>query len=163
MGNMQVFYELDSQGASHGVEFSEITVEGCFTSLRERKEQAIDVLNEIHSEEKKIEHRIDKMIDKIDKSLEEKLWEDEYAPATKHGKKVFDNEKKAVKEGMGILKDKKTTEEVKATVTQIIHELVSVDRCFAENQYDLASKYSGTKKVDHELEKAQKDLQKAYE
>lgn len=163
MGNMQVFYELDSQGASHGVEFSEITVEGCITSLRERKEQAIDVLNEIHSEEKKIEHRIDKMIDKIDKSLEEKLWEDEYAPDTKHGNKVFDNEKKAVKEGMGILKDKKTTEEVKATVTQTIHELVSVDRCFAENQYDLASKYSGTKKVDHELEKAQKDLQKAYE
>jgi hypothetical protein len=25
------------------------------------------------------------MIEKMDKSLEEKLWEDEYAPATKHG------------------------------------------------------------------------------
>lgn len=163
MANMQIFYELDSQGDSHTVEFTEIVVEGCITSLRERKEQTINVLNEVYSEEKKIEHRIDKMIDKIDKSLEEKLWDDEYSPASKHGKKVFDNEKKAVKEGMRILKDKKTTEDVKATVTQTINELVSVDLCFAEHQYQYASQYCGTKKVDHELKKAQKYLQKAYD
>lgn len=163
MGNMRIFYQLDSSGADHVVEIHDLTVQGCLTSLRERKEQTIEALNQTHSEEKKIEHGIDKMIDKIEKSLEDKLWQDEYAPNIKHGHKVFDNEKKAVKQGMKIMKDKKTAEEVKEMVKQAIDELISVDLHLAENQYKDAAQYGGTKKIDHELEKAQKSLLKAYD
>ncbi|MCK4817679.1 hypothetical protein KA005_18060, partial [bacterium] len=162
MKNMQVFYQLDGQGADHVVEFNDLTVQGFITSLQERKEQTIQALSQVQIEEKKIAHRIDQMIEKIGKSVEEKLWEDEYEPSTKHGNKVFDNEKKAVKHGLKIIKDKKTTEEVKETVTQTIHELVSVDLCLAQNKYQQASQHAGTKKVDHELEKAHKYLEKAY-
>ena len=162
MKNMQIFYQLDSKNGDHGVQFKDISAQGCITSLRERKERTIEILEQIESGEKKIDHGFDKMIDKIEKSLEEKLWIDELEVDIKHGKKVFDNEKKAVKEGMKIIKDKKTDEEVKETVTKTIHELVSVDLALAENHYQKASKYSGTKKVDHELEKAAKYLEKAY-
>jgi hypothetical protein len=163
MRNMQIFYQLDSSGADHVVEIHDLIVQGCFTSLRERKEQTIEILNQTHSEEKKIEHGINKMIDTIEKSLEDKLWQNEYELTLKDGHKVFDNEKKAVKEGMKIIKDKKTTEEAKETVKQTIEELVSVDRHIAENLNKEASQYGGTKKIDHELEKAQKYLAKAYE
>jgi hypothetical protein len=129
---------------------------------RESKEQIIEILNQTHSEEKKIEHEIDKMIDKIDKSLEDKLWQDEYTPTIKLGHKVFDNEKKAIKHGLKIIKDKKTTEDVKEVVIQSIDELISIDRHLADNLYEDASQYGGTKKIDHELEKAHKDLLKAY-
>jgi len=162
MKNMQIFYQLDSKNGDHLVQFKDITAQGCITSLQERKERTIELLEQIESGEKKIDHGIDKMIDKIEKSVEEKLWIDELELDLKHGKKVFDNEKKAVKEGMKIIKDKKTNEEVKEAVTKTIHELVSVDLALAENQYKKASQYSGTKKVDHELEKAAKYLEKAY-
>jgi len=162
MKNMQIFYQIDSKNGDHLVQFKDITAQGCITSLQERKERTIELLEQIESGEKKIDHGIDKMIDKIEKSVEEKLWIDELELDLKHGKKVFDNEKKAVKEGMKIIKDKKTNEEVKEAVTKTIHELVSVDLALAENQYKKASQYSGTKKVDHELEKAAKYLEKAY-
>jgi len=162
MKNMQIFYQLDSKNGDHLVQFKDISVQGCITSLQERKEGTIELLEQIESGEKKIDHGIDKMIDKIEKSIDEKLWIDELEIDIKHGKKVFDNEKKAVKEGMKIITDKKTGEEVKEAVAKTIHELVSVDLALAENQYKKASQYRGTKKVDHELDKAAKYLEKAY-
>jgi len=162
MKNMQIFYQLDSKNGDHMVQFKEISVHGCITSLQERKEGTIELLEQIESGEKKIDHGIDKMIDNIEKSLEEKLWIDGLEIDIKHGKKVFDNEKKAVKEGMKIIKDKKTNEEVKEDITKTINELVSVDLALAENHYRKASQYGGTKKVDHELDKAAKYLEKAY-
>jgi len=132
-------------------------------SLREQKELAIDILDQIEIEDKKIEHSIDKMIDKIEKSLDDKLWADENTPNSNHGNKIFDNEKKAVKHGTKIIKDKHTTEEVNDNIVETINNLISADRQLAENTYEQASINSGDKKVDHELEKAQKYLEKANE
>jgi len=163
MKNLQIFYQLDSKNGDHEVQFNDISVQGCITSLQVRKEDTIETLEQIEGGEKKIDHGIDKMIKGIEKSLDEKLWLDEFEVSLKHGKKVFDNEKKAVKEGMKIIKDKKTTDDVREVVTKSIRELVSVDLALAENQYKKASQYRGTKKVDHELDKAEKYLQKAYD
>jgi hypothetical protein len=132
-------------------------------SLREQKALVIDILDQTGSDDKKIEHSIDKMIDMIEKSLDYKLWADEYAPDSKHGNKVFDNEKKAVKEGIKIIKDKDSTDEVNDNIAEAIDNLISVDRQLAENSYEQALKFSGTKKIDHELEKALKYLEKANE
>lgn len=132
-------------------------------SLREQKQLTIDTLDQLKIEDKKIKHSIDMMIDKIEKSLDDKLWADENTPNSKHGNKIFDNEKKAVKHGMKIIKDKHTTEEVDDNIVETINNLISADRQLAEDAYEQASKYSGNKKVDHELEKARKYLDKAYE
>ena len=132
-------------------------------SLREQKELTIDILDQIEIEDKKIEHRIDKMIDNIEKSLDDKLWADENTPNSNHGNKIFDNEKKAIKHGTKIIKDKHTTEEINDNIVETINNLISADRQLAENTYEQASINSGDKKVDHELEKAQKCLEKADE
>jgi hypothetical protein len=132
-------------------------------SLREQKDLVIDILDHTESEDKKIESSIDKMIDKIEKSLDNKLWVDDNAPDSKHGNKVFDNEKKAVKEGMKVINDKDSTDEVNDNIAEAIDSLLSVDRQLAENSYEQALEFSGNKKVDHELEKAQKYLEKAEE
>jgi hypothetical protein len=132
-------------------------------SPKVEKELIIDFLNETESDVKKIEHGIYKMIDKIEKSLDDKLWADGDTPNLKHGNKIFDNEKKAIKHGQKIIKDKRSTEDVNDNIVKTIKKLISADRQLAENLYDQASMYSGDKKVDHELEKAQKYLQKADE
>lgn len=163
MKNMQVFFGLKSPGVEQSVAFRDISVQGCITSLVERKERVIMNLDETDFDNKKVDHEIDKMIDKIEKSLDGDLWEDGFEVDIKHGHKVFDNEEKAVKHGMKILKDKKTSEEVKETIQNSIDELISVDMYLAEDKYQEALQYSGTKKVDHELEKALKESKKAFE
>lgn len=132
-------------------------------SLREQKELVMDILDQTESEDKKIDHGIDKMIDNVEKSLDDKLWADDYTPDSKHGNKVFDNEKKAVKEGLKIIKDKHSTDEVNYNIAEAIDSLLSADRQLAENSYEQALENSGNKKVDHELEKAQEYLEKANE
>jgi hypothetical protein len=132
-------------------------------SLREQKELIIDILDQTESEYTKIDHSIDKMIDRIEKSLDSKLWADDYVPDSKHGNKVFDNEKKAIKEGSKIIKNKDSTDEVNDNIIEAIDSLLSADFQLAENSYEQALTYSGNKKVDHELEKAQKYLEKANE
>ncbi|MHA2314523.1 MAG: golvesin C-terminal-like domain-containing protein [Candidatus Hermodarchaeia archaeon] len=132
-------------------------------SFREQKEQILDILDQTESEDKKIGHSIDKMIEKIEKSLDNRLWADDNAPNSKHGNKIFDNEKKAVKHGIKIIKDKHSTEEVKENIAEAINNLINADRQLAENSYEQALTYSGNKKVDKELEKAQKYLEKANE
>jgi hypothetical protein len=159
-GESTVVLSDDADGAviADAIKFVYRTV-----TLREQKELIIDNLNQTESEDKKIEHSIDKMIDKIEKSLDDKLWADDNAPNLKHGNKIFDNEKKAVEQGIKIIKDKHSTEEVNDNIAEAINSLISIDRQLAENSYEQASINSGNKKVDHELEKAQKCLEKATE
>lgn len=63
------------------------------------KEQAVRDLEAAKTGDKKTDKKIDDAIKHIQKSLEDKLWEDdELHLDTKHGKKVFDEEKKVVKD-----------------------------------------------------------------
>ena len=62
------------------------------------KEQAVTELEAAKTGDKKIDKEIDNAIEYIQKkSLEDELWVDELHLDEKHGKKVFDEEKKAVK------------------------------------------------------------------
>jgi len=106
--------------------------------------------------EKKTDHRIEKAIDHIEKSLDEKLWEDE-SHLTKKGKKVFDEEKKAVHELMKIVKaEGPCATEAKAA----IDTLVGVDALLAQGAIDQAKDAGGDPK---EIAKAEEEMTKALE
>jgi len=70
------------------------------------KEQAVTDLEAAKTGDKKTDKKIDDAIKHIQKSLEDKLWADELRLDTKHGKKVFDEEKKAIKDIAGLYKCK---------------------------------------------------------
>jgi hypothetical protein len=110
--------------------------------------------------------RFDKTIKEIEKSLEEKLWIDESHLQAKHGKKVFDHEKHAVKELRHLMKHPKEISELALVVTQqAIDDLVRADRILAvtlinELSDAVAVDDKKQKHVDKELAKAQDELAK---
>lgn len=120
------------------------------------KQDAIDLLSE-HAGESK---HIDKAIKHLDKSLDEKLWVDGTQLVAKHGAKVFNEEKKAVKELMHLLKKDNTSEEVKGVCQSVIDKLIEADDLLAHAAYKEASVYTGNPKVDKELEKFDKEFEK---
>lgn len=103
--------------------------------------------------DKKDQKRIEKVDKAIDKSLEDKLWIDD-STLTKKGKKVFDENKKAVKE-LGKVKS--------VDVSSIIGMLTDADQSLAQTAIDLVPTDTGDKKVDKELDKANKETDKALE
>ncbi len=93
------------------------------------KNRAISFLTPYESEKK-----IEKSIKEINKSFEPKLWLSDVYLDVKHGKKVFDHEKHAVKELQKILKDgeKKGIDPVlKQKAQDSIDLLVNADRVLA--------------------------------
>jgi len=92
--------------------------------------------------------RIEKAINHIHNSLASDLWEDGYH-LTKKGKRVFDEEKKAVKELMKIIED--------GTAFETIFNLVFIDKDLALTAIQDAIDSGGDQK---ELEKANKEIAK---
>ena len=80
------------------------------------KEEVIDILEDAKTGDKKTDNKLDKAIKHIEKSLDDKYWLDDTHLDPKHGKKVFDEEKKAVKELQKLMK-KDMPEEVTAAFT----------------------------------------------
>jgi hypothetical protein len=70
------------------------------------KEQAVADLEAAKTGDKKTDKKIDDAIKHIQNSMDDKLWADELHLDTKHGNKVFDEEKKAVKDITGLCKCK---------------------------------------------------------
>jgi len=104
---------------------------------------------------------IQKAIESIEKSLAPELWESD-STLTKKGKKVFDNEKKAVKNLQKLIKDKKVPDYVKDVCENVTDELLTADKLLAETALTEAKAYEGMdKKVDKEIEKSEKELEKA--
>jgi hypothetical protein len=112
--------------------------------------------------DKKTDHRIEEAIEHIQKSLnidpkdggqwkKHELWLDDTHLDSKHGKKVFDEEKKAVHELMKI-----DTPDVSAE----INALVAADEALAQTAIDDAIDGGGDQK---DIEKAYKELEKAQE
>jgi hypothetical protein len=140
----------------------DITVEPKQASARENKEDALAELNDIYpTDEEKVDKKIEKAIKHLDKSLDEKLWVDGIKLADKHGSKVFNEEKKTVKELMHLLKKDNTPEEVKNVCQSVIDKLIEADDLLAHAAYEEASFYTGNPKVDKELEKCDKEFEKA--
>ena len=115
------------------------------------KLDSITELESLDVTKKKDQKRIDKAIKEINKSLGDERWIDDYTLSMK-GQKVFDHEKKAVKE---ISKVKS------ADVSGIIATLVESDRLLAQYEIDAIPTDSGLKKVDKQLAKANKEMTKA--
>ena len=86
--------------------------------------------------------RIAKAIEHIDKSLNPKYWDDATHLDPKEGKKVFEEEKKAVKE---------LTEVENTDVTPEILEIVDIDRDLAQTEYDEAPPGKEKDKAGEEL------------
>jgi len=106
---------------------------------------------------------LEKAIKKLNRSTSSKLWDDEgILLDSKHGKKVFHEEEKAVKSLMKILK-RGDPEIDDAAIEDIIDRLVEIDRRLAQNAIDDATAFAGSKKVDKELEKANGEITEAGE
>ena len=113
--------------------------------------------------EKKVNNTITKAITHIEKSLDPDLWFDDDHLNAKHGHKVFDENKKAVKELMRLLDKKETPSEIVEIIQITILKLVEVDQKLANTVYAEVLRGTGDMKVDHELEKAPQELLKAEE
>ena len=130
-------------------------------SLQDKKLEQITILESlIDDAPKKTQKELEKSIKEINKSLDDKLWEDETSLDPKKGKKVFDHEKHAVKKLMKIEKKDNTTD-----VSGVIDVLVAVDRQFATDAFDEANtpENQADKKSKKELEKSEKELAKGDE
>ena len=123
------------------------------------------------STNKHSQKEIDKATKHIEKSLDDKKiqWIDSDTIGCKHGKKVFDEEKKAVKELMKVIDEGKKKpkkhydEEIVEDVEEVIGLLVAADKLLAEATLEEAQANAGNKKADKEIEKAEKELEKAAE
>ena len=125
---------------------------------RSAKESQIDILsNLLATGNDKTDERIEKAIVHIEKSLAPELWETEFS-LTEKGKKVFKEEKKAVKELMKV-------EDI--DVSKSIGSLVSTGQILAQIAIYMATKtaeaaecYDGGND-DPECDKALKEIDKA--
>lgn len=126
------------------------------------KESAIGALSALISTgDNKTDKRIKKALKHLEKSLDPKLWETD-STLTKKGKKVFDEEKKAVKDLQKLIKDKKVADDVKDVCENVIDELLTADKLLAETALNEAKEYEDPdRKVDKEIEKSEKELEKA--
>jgi len=162
MAYMQVFVSGDSGDGT--IVVRDLTVTGCLTTPKKFKQLALDELNDIcPTGDKKVDHKLDKAIDSIGKSLESDLWVDDNHIDPKHGNKVFDEERKAVKELMELADKEDTPQGVKDTCRAVIGKLIKADDIIAHTVYEEAQAYAGDPKVDKELEKCDKEFGKAVD
>ncbi len=111
------------------------------------------------STDDKTDKKIDKVIKHIDKSTNDKFWEDDGESLDpKKGKKVFDQEKKAVKGLKKLLK--KADGDLTVAISLVIDLLIDIDRNLARDAIDVVPDGTGIEKVDKEIEKAEKELLK---
>jgi len=130
-----------------------IEVTGCLTTPMKLKQMVMDILSALlPTGDKDNDHRIEKAIKQIEKSLDPNLWKSE-STLTKKGKKVFEEEKKAVHE---LLKIKNGP----ASVQEVINYLLKADQTLAQIAIDEAIAAGGDSK---EIAKANDEMAKAQE
>lgn len=112
--------------------------------------------------DKKVDKKLEKAIKHVNKSIDGKFWLDDTYIVCKHGHKVFDEEKKAVKELKHLVDKKDTPQEVKDACTVAINNLVAADELLAQKLIDYAYDY-GNGLTEKEKEKKQKEIDKAEE
>jgi len=140
------------QGYTAGVYLDEIQI-GLVPAPRGEKEAVRDTLLALldpGTGDKKTDDLIEKAIYHLEKSLADDLWEEDGLHLTKKGKKVFEEEKKAVHELMKI--------EAPPDVSAEINSLVEADQILAQTAIDDAA--GGDPK---DIAKAQEEMTKALE
>jgi len=138
---------------------------------REIKQGVIDKLQQLKadSDDKKTDKRLDKAITSVQKSLDAKLWADD-SHLTKKGEKVFESEKKAVKELQKLLghddekdNDKHIAESLDLALVQMgIDDLCKADQTLSQTAIDDVNQPDNEKIVDanKKMDKAQSELDK---
>jgi len=128
-------------------------------NLQSQKLSVIDTLESLKTDDKKSDKKIDKVIKHITKSTDDKFWSDDGTTLDdKKSKKVFDEERKAVKGLMKIVK--KGGSGIDTEISDVIVILVDIDRELVQDAINDAKVFEGDKKVDKEIEKAEKELAK---
>ena len=131
-------------------------------ALHDQKTFAVNALNAINPADivdKKTPKEIKDAVKHITKSQNDKNWETGDT-LTKKGKKVFDEEKKAVKSLLKILKKDKEIDSVNSAISGVIDELVRIDYELANNALAEAQLTMGDKS-EKDIAKASKELAKA--
>jgi len=162
MSYMKVFVFGNSGNGK--IIIKDLTVTGCLANMRSIKEDALAELEnaKLLTTNKHTQKEIDETIKHIEKSLDADFWIDDSCLDPKHGHKVFDEEKKAVKHLMKILKDKKEDQAVKDEVLKVIDKLMKADEPLVDTViYDAKTSGSTDPKVIHEIEKSEGELAKA--
>lgn len=114
------------------------------------KQNALSTLDSLDVYDKKDQKRITNAVNAIEKSLDEKLWEDD-SSLTVLGKKVFSHEKTAIKE----------LEKIKSIdVSEVVDSLILADKTLAQFTIDLIP-YADDKKINKNLDKALNEMQQA--
>jgi len=157
LGSTTITCTATDAAGNEGINSGIITINAA--PLQTQKTFAIELLESSVGTDKKTIKGIEKAVKNIIKSQDEKYWETGDT-LTKHGKKVFDGEKKAVKELLKIIKKDKETESYNAILSSVIDELVRIDSTLANNALSEAQLLSG-EKVEKEIVKAEKELVKA--
>jgi len=137
------------------------------------KEDVILKLENAKTGSKKVDKKIDKAIEHIQKSLnidpkhpeetwkKHNLWIDDKHLDPKQGHKVFNEEKKAVKELMHLMDKKDTPQSVIDACQAAIDVLIEADFILAELAYKEVEAIGGDEPWENELEKCEKEFEKA--
>jgi hypothetical protein len=139
------------------------------------KSQIIDELELLSSESlsKNTPKEISKAIKDIEKSLDEKYWQDEINLDSKKGDKVFKEEGDAVHRLLEIIKknddDKKKDDDKHKSesaefldkIQLTINRIINVDRTLAQIAINQAADSAGNHKSDNEIYKANSEMNKA--
>ncbi|WP_371503722.1 tandem-95 repeat protein [Nitrosopumilus adriaticus] len=131
----------------------------------EQKDRSLDKLNELIATpgiDKKTTKNLEKSIKDLEKSLDDKFWEDKSTSTldSKKGHHAIHEEEKSVKDLMKIIKDDKEDQSFLDMVQQVIDRIVKADRTLADGAIDLAEEFEEQEKVQKELDKARDELQK---
>ena len=115
--------------------------------------------------DEKADKRIEKAVENIEKSLNEKFWEEGANSLSKYGKEVFEYEKKAVKELMKLLKDGDVLQD---EADFVIQSLLSICSSLAiavieEDKNSAAAKGCTTEGTDSKCDKILREIAKAQE
>jgi thiosulfate/3-mercaptopyruvate sulfurtransferase len=129
------------------------------------KEDLITELEAISTTDKDAQKDIGEAIKHIEKSLEDSLWNDVLHLDTKHGYKVFDDEKEAVKH---LMKAAKRDPTIADAISDVIDKLTKADDRLAIVAINDAKNTpvqdpKSQDKVDKEIAKAEEELSKAVE
>jgi len=129
------------------------------------KEDAITELEAISTTDKHAQKDIDEAVKHIEKSLEDSLWNGVSHLDTKHGHKVFDDDKKAVKH---LMKAAKRDPTIADAISDVIDKLTKADDRLAivainDARNTPVQDPKNQDKVDKEIAKAEEELSKAVE
>ncbi len=139
-------------------------------SAKQLKQNSLEKLKAITTDNKQSQKEIDKAIKNIEESLDSELWIDTSRLDKQQGHKVFDNEKQAVKSLLKIIEEKggHDNPEIIAKLQDVINDLVEVDTLLTKVAiYDAESieidDTDSQKKIDDEISKAKEELEKALQ